>query len=463
LPRPIFDGTISRGAIVVVCALSAASAAAQDQPPSPAPPPAPVEEETRSTGLPAGLDWTFNFDASGGAFGFMNSLYTNPKPEQPSGDLSDDWFESSVKPALTGTFTSAKSWQLYAKVSAVGERTFSAPPSIVGEDASSFKVEDLHAGWRSGTSIGGGENVLELTVGRAPFQLGHGMLLWDGAAEGGTRGGYWSNVRKAFQFAAIGRFKPGHHTLEAFYLDKDDLPEADTGSRLWGANYEYAIGEDTTLGASYLKVYARPALEFRRNGLDVFDLRVFTAPFPKLKGLSFEGEYAKEANGDALTSDAWNAQLAYEWPHGWKPKLSYRYAVFEGDDPTTARNEAFDGLFTGFYDWGTWWQGEIAGEYFLANSNLVSHQVRLHLAPSESVGTGLIFYKFLADEPGSFVPGLTDRDIAFEADGYLDWKINANFTLSVVGAYANPGTVVQQVSGRTKNFAYGMAYVAYSY
>jgi hypothetical protein len=45
----------------------------------------------------------------------------------------------------------------------------------------------------------------------------------------------------------------------------------------------------------------------------------------------------------------------------------------------------------------------------------------------------------------------------------MDWKLNANFTLSLVGAFADPGKAVQQVSGRTKNFAYGMAYVAYSF
>ena len=56
------------------------------------------------------------------------------------------------------------------------------------------------------------------------------MLLWDGAAEGGTRGGYWTNARKAFELAAIGRFKPGNHTIEAFYLDKDELPEADSAA-----------------------------------------------------------------------------------------------------------------------------------------------------------------------------------------------------------------------------------------
>jgi hypothetical protein len=447
-----------------VLALSAAGARAQETPPpTPEPSPPPAEQpEARTTGLPHGLDWTFNFDASAGAFGFANSLYANPKPEEPSGNLSDNWLESSVKPAITGTFTSSKSWQLYGKVSAVGERTFSAPPSLVGEDASSFKVEDLHLGWRSGKAVGSSENELEFTVGRAQYQLGHGLLLWDGAAEGGTRGGYWSNVRKAFEFAAIGRFKPGHHTLEAFYLDKDDLPEADSGSRLWGANYQFAIGESSTIGATYMKWYAHRDVKPQRDGLNVYNVRAFIAD-PKLKGFSFEGEYAKEDNGDALDSYAWNALAAYQLDVSWKPKLSYRYAFFEGDDPATTRNEAFDGLFTGFYDWGTWWQGEIAGEYFVSNSNLASHQVRLHLAPNDSIGTGLIFYKFLADKPASVGPEVTSNDVAVELDWYMDWKVNKNFTVSFVGAFANPGKLVEQVYDRTKNFAYGMIYVAYSY
>ena len=53
--------------------------------------------------------------------------------------------------------------------------------------------------------------------------------------------------------------------------------------------------------------------------------------------------------------------------------------------------------------------------------------------------------------------------MAFETDWYMDWKINDNFTLSVVGAFADPGKVVEQLYGRTKNFAYGMVYLAYSY
>jgi hypothetical protein len=445
-------------------ALGAASAIAQETPPSPSPEPspAPAPEEARTTGLPHGLDWTFNLDASWGNFGFANSLYANPKPEEPSGNLGDNWFEGAVKPAITGTFTSSKSWQLSGKISAVGERTYGTAPTLVGEDASSFKVEDLSLDWKSGKTVGGGENSLEFTVGRAQYRLGHGLLLWDGSAEGGNRGGYWTNARKAFEFAAIGRFKPGHHTLEAFYLDKDDLPGSDSGTRLWGTNYEYAIGENTTIGATYMKFYAYKDQKPQRDGLNVYNARLFAAP-ASLKGLSFEAEYAKEDNGDALNSYAWNGLAAYEFKASWKPKLSYRYAYFEGDDPATTKNEAFDGLLTGFYDWGTWWQGEVAGEYFVSNSNLISHQVRLHLAPNDAIGTGLIFYKFLADKPASVGPQVTSKDVAVEGDWYMDWKVNKNFTFSFVAGFANPGKLVEQVYNRTKNFAYGMIYLGYSY
>ena len=429
--------------------------------PTPSPTPAPAEEE-RSTGLPKKGTWTFNLDVGLGAFGFANSLYTNVRPD-PSGDLSDNWAESYAKPSISGHFGLGRS-ELYGKVSAVGERTYAAPPPLVGEEASSFKIEDLSLGWRSGKSLGTSENLLDFTVGRTPYTIGHGLLLWDGAGEGGSRGGFWSNARKAWEFAAVGRLKPGKHAFEVFYLDRDEVPESDTGTRLWGANYDFTLSESSTFGASYLKFYSDGRLARDRDGLNVFNARAFTSPFRALPGLSFELEYAREDNGDRLGSDAFTGLAGYEMSKvAWSPKLSYRYAYFEGDDPATATNEGFDPLLPGFFDWGTWWQGEIAGEYFLSNSNLISHQVRLHLAPSEAVGTGLIFYKFLADRPAAYGPEVTSRDVAVELDWYLDWKVNANFTLSFVGAFANPGRLVEQANDRTKNFAYGMVYVAYSY
>ena len=419
-------------------------------------------KEERSTGLPKNINWEFNFDAGWGTFGFANSLYTDVRPD-PSGNLGNNWFEGYVKPALSASYALGQS-ELYGKVSAVGERTYGAPPSIVGESASSFKQEDLYVGWRSGTSLGGTEDLLDFTVGRAPYTIGHGFLVWDGAGEGGSRGGFWTNARKAWQFAAVARLQPKHHKLEGFYLDRDDLPENETGSRLTGVNYEYAPTETSTFGATYFRTFARPAILPDRDGMNVLDFRAYTAPIPKLADLSFEAEYAHEKNGNRMESTAWSLLGAYQLSKvKWKPKLSYRYAIFDGDNPNTPKNEAFDSLFPGFYDWGTWWQGEIAGEYFLANSNNISHQVRIHFTPNDSLGWGVMGYWFRLPQPGSFGSGATSSNVAFEFDSYADWKINKNFTLSLVGAIADPEKAAQEAFNRKSNFYYGMVYIAYSF
>lgn len=421
-------------------------------------------EQERSNGLPPRVKWIFNFDAGLGTFGFANSLYDNPREPGVDEDLSDQWFEGYVKPALSGSYTLASAGELYGKVSVVGERTYGSVPADFGADVSSFGPEDLSFGWRSGKSIASlGDNAIDFVVGRTQYRLGHGFLLFDGAAEGGSRGGYWSNARKAFQFAAIGRFKPGPHLVETFYLDKDELEEGETGSRLWGANYEFRAGE-TTLGATYMKWFANAAIKPGRDGLNVFNVRAYTSPLRTIPDLSFEFEYASERNAEALHSNAWTGQGAYELSDvAWKPKFTYRYAFFQGDNPGTAENEAFDPLFLGYSDWSYWFQGEIAGGYFLSNSNLISHLFRAHVAPNDSVGGGLIFLNFTLDQPRTIAAKVTAKDVAREVDAYVDWKANANFTISMVAAFADPGTAVQQSSGRTKNFAYGLVYVAYSF
>ena len=416
----------------------------------------------RPTGLPKRVQWTFNFEAGIGAFGFANSLYLDVRPDF-SGNLSDNWFESFAKAGITGVLPVGKS-ELHGQLSAVGERTFAAPPPLVGREASSFQVEDLSIGWRSGTALGLGENAVDITVGRTQYLLGHGLLIYDGGGEGGTRGGYWSNARKSWEFAAIARLVTGSHRAEAFYLDREDVPERETGSTIAGLNYELSLGEATTLGATWLRTQADPDRLPGRDGMNVYNLRAFTAPFTRLPDLQFQLEFAREENDGLLASTAWTAQATYQLSDaGWKPGLSYRYAFFEGDDPSTERDESFDLLFPGFIDWGQWWQGEIAGEYFLSNSNLVSHMVKFSVEPTERLVTGLIGYVFLADQPAAYGAGITSKSLANELDWYADWSLNDNFTVSFIAAIASPEEAVEQLTGRTKNFRYGMVYVSYTY
>lgn len=98
-----------------------------------------------------------------------------------------------------------------------------------------------------------------------------------------------------------------------------------------------------------------------------------------------------------------------------------------------------------------------------SNSNLVSHQLRLHVAPNDALSTGLILYGFQFDKPASLGPQVTSDDVGYELDWYTDWSVNDNITLSFVAAIAEPGDGIEQSSGRTDTFYYGMIFAAYSF
>ena len=164
MPRPLVSALF-----IVSIGIASTPASAQETAPAPQ-----EQPDERPTGLPSRITWTFNFDAGWGSFGFANSLFDNPKEPGVEENLSDQWFEGYVKPALSATYTLASSSEIYGKVSVVGERTYGSVPEPFGEDVSSFGPEDLFIGWRSGTSLTIGDNALDFTIGRAQYRLGHG-------------------------------------------------------------------------------------------------------------------------------------------------------------------------------------------------------------------------------------------------------------------------------------------------
>jgi len=73
-------------------------------------------------------------------------------------------------------------------------------------------------------------------------------------------------------------------------------------------------------------------------------------------------------------------------------------------------------------------------------------------------------YGFNVDPPGIFGPGgVTSSNALFEFDSYADWKFYKNFTLSLVGAFADPHKAVQEAYNRASAFKCGMVYIAYSF
>ena len=203
-------------------------------------------------------------------------------------------------------------------------------------------------------------------------------------------------------------------------------------------------------------------MEPQLDGADVWNLRLYTAPFDL--PLSLDAEWVYEDNGQALDATAWYIQPSWTWDEArWPTVLYYRYAYFEGDNPDTPANEDYDPLFPGFYDWGSWWQGEIAGEYLISNSNLVSHMLRLHTDPTSRIGTGLIWFDFSLDQPGSYEGGVQSDELGQEINWYMDWAFHRMFTLSLVLARTEPGRAVEEAFERTKPFKYAMVYLALDY
>ena len=394
---------------------------------------------------------------SAGYFNFRNSLYVDIDPDPP-GNLGEDWTEFTVMPWFGfERDTSAGTW--FGKVSWAYARTGDDASEISGGHASSTDFDSLYLGWRHG-SIDTGQ--FEVAGGRYPYKLAHGFLLQDGYADGGSRGAIWTNPRTAWAPGGRMQYRLHGHTGEIFYLERDDRPESDADIRLSGVNYEWQSNDQAwTLGAAYMNFRAN---ERRRqlDGADVWNLRIYTRPFSV--PLTIEAEWAYEDNGLLLDSTAWYIQPYWTWEESpWQPALYYRYAFFEGDNPDTLANEAFDPLFPAFHDWGSWWQGEIAGEYFLSNSNLKTHMVRLHTSPRDNIGTGLLYFDYTLDQPGSHEGGVSSDKLAREINWYMDWAVSERFTFSFVLARNNPGPAVEEAFGRTTAFKYAMIFLLFEY
>lgn len=401
--------------------------------------------------------WQYGIQATAGYFNFRNSLYAESDPD-PSGDLSEDWFEYAVKPWVSFEYRSDNStW--FGAASWVFSGTAANASEISGGESSSANFDNLYLGWRHGNSESG---QFELAGGRYPYQIAHGFILSDGYADGGSRGAVWTNPRNAWAPGARFQYQRWGHTLDIFYLERDERPENNPDTRLSGVNYQWqSIDSAWTVGASYLTLKANE-LKPQLDGADVWNFRLYSRPWSV--PLTIEAEWAYEDNGASLDATAWYIQSYWSWEDTpWQPVLYYRYAFFEGDNPNTIANENFDPLFPAFHDWGSWWQGEIAGEWFISNSNLKTHMLRIHTEPRDSIGTGLIYFDYSLDQPGSYQGGVSSSDLAKEINWYMDWSPNERLTFSFVLARNNPGPAVEEAFGRSETFKYAMVFMSFSY
>jgi hypothetical protein len=383
------------------------------------------------------------------------------------GAKSDEWWEAGVHAGIEGSYFLENNGEMYGRVSFVYSSTddVDAAGSDLPNDEtpSRASMENYYIGWRSGDTFGLGKDFLDISVGMQPYQAGTGFILYDMGSDGGSRGGYWIGERKAADFAALAKFKYKSLKVDLLYTEANDNPKSNTD--ISGVTIDYDLGALGSVGGGYY--YIESDID-TRDEMDVYDIRFAATPFAAfdtaewLNPIRFEGEYVDQDNDDLLDAAGWYLSAGYDWKDApWTPALTYRYAAFDGDDPNSAKSEDFDPLFYGFYDWGTWFQGEILGEYVLLNSNLNSHMVRLNVSPMKNVSINLFYYNFELDDAAGF--GVSSDSFADEWNMMIDWTVNDAFAVSLVGGIAMPDDGAKEYSGGDDDWSYGMMYFTYSF
>lgn len=405
----------------------------------------------------------FTFNAKTAAFAENNPWFG--KARENIGDAGNFWWEGSAEAGLNGSINFFGGTELYGAYSYLYAQT-------VGHDDSGGTfglnnpgegdTEKAYVGWRSGSLLSGlGDNALDISAGRQNYTIGSGFLIYTGTSNGGESGAYWMAPRQSFNDTVIGRLNTGPVKAEAFHLSYRSREPGVKGTTN-GINLEYSFGNTDTIGFTYLHVFNTRTEAI--DGLNVYNARADFSLKPLLTGLSIGAEYAFEKNDDHFQSNGGFAKISYEFETVlWAPELSFRYTGLQGDDPNSERNEAFTPLAYGFSDWGTWYQGEIIGEYVLGNSNLLSYLLSLKVKPAKALDLYLFYYHFIIDQPETLGNSVTEDDFADEIDLIVDWKVTQRLSASAVLAAAVPGKAARQFTGGNQVWLHSMIYASWSF
>lgn len=390
---------------------------------------------------------------------FMNSNSWFGESEAFLGADTEDWSELGTELGI-GLETGLGNGTLFGKVSGVYTSTSGDDASglTVGDtDADQLTLEQAHIGWRtSGLFSWLEDDTLTVSIGQQDYSIGTGMLIHDGGNDGGNRGGWYIGMRKAFKDTALVQLESKTLKAEAFRL-RNNPRRGGLSGEAYGLNLEYTFPADITLGGTFMIV--DPKLP-DNDDLDVYDIR---ASWEMVSGLTLSGEFAREDN-DQIESDGWYGQIAYAPPEmRWSPTFSYRLAHFDGDDPDTIKDEQFREIAYGFTDYGTWYQGEITGNYPLANANVDSHMLRVNMTPWEGVTVNLIYYNFSLDQKQIFGDPVSSDDFGDEFNLAVDWEATDRVYIIGVLGLLQPGDAAKEWVGGDDDWHYGMLYVSYSF
>ncbi|UZE26024.1 alginate export family protein [Pseudomonas sp. B21-056] len=369
-----------------------------------------------------------------------------------NGGSKIDWQEFYVKPGVKLEYALEPDFSLLAGGSLVGATTFGDGDAGGFTRSSDGEVatEELYGGFRAGEWT--------FTAGRQNYMIGTGFIVMDGNLDQLKDGAYWLAPRSAFKDSAVLAWEHGALKTQAFTLRTDD----DLGDfRMTGANLDYNLDDQVTLGAMAMKVNSlgpKGATPLRRDGMQVYNLRALNAKVPGLPALTLNAEYAlQRGNGEGVDYDAkaWYGQADYAFDTlPLTPIIGYRYTSFSGDDNLADnRQKSWDPLSKGYVDWGTWLVGDVVGNYLLFNSNENVQQFSLRTHLNEALTLGAIHYQFWLDEKNYMGTAVSARRFADESVVFLDWAPSKALLTSLSYNWVKPMAAAKQVFGDDQKFS----------
>ena len=120
-----------------------------------------------------------------------------------------------------------------------------------------------------------------------------------------------------------------------------------------------------------------------------------------------------------------------------------------GDDLGTEKNEGYRGLYYTIFKrgWDTWYQGEIAGEYHLFNSNQITQMFKLKLPLSKNSFAVIYYYDHELNEKHYFGQRVNSKKWSSELNVGVEQMKSTGFYGYFGLALSRPRSAAKEIFG----------------
>jgi hypothetical protein len=439
------------------------------------------------------LQVTGNATLGFGAFNVQQANFGAGSFEADHGEstrrVSPSWGEAYAKPGI-GLGYDAGDLKFYGAFSTIYAQTlgdgdgslFTAMRGAPGEIA----LEEANVGV-TGALPAFADGNFDLQLGRQNLVVDDGFLIADGTVNAGDRANYYLAPRSVFDGIGVLHLNGNPVRADIFVLGVDtrpnltrrglDQPPSDFAG-LDVSWFENAAGETANGGknyadrlryvtATYFRIYssAVDGVKTERDGLNVYSVSLGGVILPSLPDFSFYAQGVLERNAAAERQVRANAfYVEPQWTFSdapLAPMIFYRYSHFSGAPTTHAStDENYDPLFysSNFRggSFGSYYYGEVIGNYFISESNLDVHQVALSLTmpfhvmnDQDSLKLDFLYYRYFYDRAGGL--GLSSDSLGQEFNIAAEYQYSPQTSFAAAVGLGTPGSGAKEAIAQQLN------------